>query len=151
MPDATAAPEPAAFATADAVPVVGQRPLVHGRVPEERLQRATTLGRLWGAFSRGEGPAPSAASVHPSAPRQRARYWVVLRGSEGGPAADATTLHDCQHGILVGWGPRVEAVWETRDPFADEAIFAGFPSLAECRACVEAAGRRWDEVHDFTA
>ena len=155
VPVATTWPEPAALAAADVVPVVGQRPVLHrlhgcGRVPEERLLRATTLGLLWGAFARGEGPAPSAASVHPPAPWQRARYWVVLRGNEGGPAADATTLHDHQHDSRVGWGPRVEAVWETSDPFADEAIFAGFPSLAECRAYVEAAGRRWDEARDFT-
>ena len=124
-----------------------------GKISQNRLDRAASLGSSYGSYIRGETSrqvAAEAAAAHPATSEiTRYMWWAVLRPARG-VVPPSPSVHN-RRGHDYGYWTRVavRSTWHPDGVLCSDAVFEGFASFEEAIVFFESAGIVPSDVLDF--
>ena len=125
-----------------------------GKISQNRLDRAASLGSSYGSYIRGETSrqvAAEAAAAHPATSEiTRYMWWAVLRPARG-VVPPSPSVHNRRGHDYYGYWTRVavRSTWHPDGVLCSDAVFEGFASFEEAIVFFESAGIVPSDVLDF--
>ena len=122
-----------------------------GKISQNRLDRAASLGSSYGSYIRGEISRQVAAEAkRPTSEITRYIWWAVLRPARG-VVPPSPSVHNRRGQDYYGYWSRVavRSTWHPDGVLCSDAVFEGFASFEEAIVFFESAGIVPSDVLDF--
>ena len=122
-----------------------------GKISQNRLDRAASLGSSYGSYIRGETSRQVAAEANrPTSEITRYMWWAVLRPARG-VVPPSPSVHNRRGHDYYGYWTRVavRSTWHPDGVLCSDAVFEGFASFEEAIVFFESAGIVPSDVLDF--
>ena len=122
-----------------------------GKISQNRLDRAASLGSSYGSYIRGETSRQVAAEANrPTSEITRYMWWAVLRPARG-VVPPSPSVHNRRGQDYYGYWTRVavRSTWHPDGVLCSDAVFEGFASFEEAIVFFESAGIVPSDVLDF--
>ena len=122
-----------------------------GKISQNRLDRAASLGSSYGSYIRGETSRQVAAEANrPTSEITRYMWWAVLRPARG-VVPPSPSVHNRRGQDYYGYWSRVavRSTWHPDGVLCSDAVFEGFASFEEAIVFFESAGIVPSDVLDF--
>ena len=122
-----------------------------GKISQNRLDRAASLGSSYGSYIRGEISRQVAAEANrPTSEITRYIWWAVLRPARG-VVPQSPSVHNRTSQDYYGYWTRVavRSTWHPDGVLCSDAVFEGFASFEEAIVFFESAGIVPSDVLDF--
>ena len=122
-----------------------------GKISQNRLDRAASLGSSYGSYIRGETSRQVAAEANrPTSEITRYIWWAVLRPARG-VVPQSPSVHNRTSQDYYGYWTRVavRSTWHPDGVLCSDAVFEGFASFEEAIVFFESAGIVPSDVLDF--